>query len=410
MDDTPTVAGTSPASRAAFGFIFASALAAAGALSLIIPILPNMVRQYAGGDPARAAEWMSLFVVSFGLAQFVCSPILGMLSDRFGRRPVLILANLGLAADYLFMAFAPGLAWLLVGRIIGGMTAANFATCNAYVADVTPPERRAKAFGLMGSALAFGFMAGPALGGILGEIDLRLPFVVAAVLTLANAVYGLFVLPESLPRERRSSRLDWSRATPLGSLRLLRSHAELAPLAGISFLNNVANMIWGSVWVLYCAHRWGWTPVAMGLQVMLSGVLALAVQSLLVGPIVARLGDRGALIFGAAAAMLAFAYAGWAPTGWIFVIGMPASALALVMGPALESMLTKRVGPDEQGRLQGATKSLSGISAVIGPPIFGAVFAWSLRQETGHDLSGLACYLAAAIMAACVLLAVRSRR
>ena len=403
-------ASTRPPSRAAFGFILAAAVIGASATSIIIPILPALVRQYAGGDTARAAEWMMLFLIGFGVAHFICSPILGMVSDRFGRRPVLLIANTGLALDYLFMAFAPGLIWLFVGRIIGGMTAANNATANAYVADIMPPEKRAWAFGWIGSALAMGFMVGPILSGLLGEIDLRLPFLVAAGLCMTNVLYGLFVLPESLPPERRSKSLDWRRATPVGSLRLLRSHRELLPLAAIGFLNQIANMIWGSVWVLYCAHRFGWTPLAMGLQMALSGVFGLIVQTQFVKPIVARLGDCGALVLGAGVSMAAFAYAGWADNGWVFVLGMPASAFALVLVPALESMLTKRVGPDVQGQLQGATKSLTGVAVVVGPPIFSLTFAWSLRHSGPIDLSGLALYVAAAIMGLCLFLALRIGR
>ncbi len=199
--------------RAAFGFIFASAVASAVALSIIIPILPAMVRQLEGGDPARAAEWMVLFATTFGVAQFLCAPVLGMLSDRFGRRPVLLIASLGLSADYLFMAFAPTVEWLLVGRVIGGMTAATFAAANAYVADVTPPEERSKAFGWMSSALAFGFLSGPVLGGFLGEINTRLPFLDerllqwrdgvplrTAAMTLPTNLEGLFYIGLGAPR------------------------------------------------------------------------------------------------------------------------------------------------------------------------------------------------------------------
>jgi len=393
--------------RAAFGFIFASAVASAAALSIIIPILPAMVRQLEGGDPARAAEWMVLFATTFGVAQFLCAPVLGMLSDRFGRRPVLLIASLGLSADYLFMAFAPTVEWLLVGRVIGGMTAATFAAANAYVADVTPPEERAKAFGWMSSALAFGFLSGPVLGGFLGEINTRLPFLVAAAITLANVLYGLLVLPESLPVERRAARLDWAQATPLGSLRLFRSKPDLLPLAAVGLMAAFANAIWGSVWVLYCAHRFGWGTGAMGLQIMASGVLGLIVQAKLVGPIVTRLGDRGAVLAGALINMAAFAWAGWSPSGWVFLLSMPVAAFGLIFQPALDATLTKHVAQDRQGALQGATRSLNALAIVGGPAIYGAVFAWSVRQQ--GDLSGLALFVAALFMGAAALLALRTK-
>lgn len=398
-----------PRRRAAFGFIFASALASTSAMMLIGPVLPNMVRDLNGGDTARAAEWMMLFAAGFGLAQFVCAPVLGMLSDRYGRRPVLLIANLGLSIDFLSMALAPTMGWLVVGRIVGGMTAATFAAANAYVADVTPPEKRAAAFGWMSSALSFGFLLGPAVGGALGEIDTRLPFLVAAALTLANVIYGALVLPESLPLDRRTPRLDWRRATPLGSLTLLRQREDLLPLAFIGLLAAFSNMIWGTVWVLFCAHRFGWGSAAMGLQIMAAGVLALLVQARLVGPIVARIGDRGALFVGAAVNALALVWAGASPNGFVFVLSMPFAAFGVLLTPALESLLSRQVGADMQGRLQGVTKSLYALAVVFGPAIYGMVFAWSLRQESGFELSGLAVFVSAAFMGGCLLLALTTR-
>jgi DHA1 family tetracycline resistance protein-like MFS transporter len=398
-----------PRRRAAFGFIFASTIASTSAIMLIGPVLPNMVRELNGGDAARAAEWMMLFASGFGLAQFLCAPVLGMLSDRYGRRPVLLIANLGLSIDFLFMAVAPTMGWLVVGRIVGGMTAATFAAANAYVADVTPPEKRAAAFGWMSSALAFGFLLGPAIGGALGEVDTRLPFLAAAALTLANVVYGALVLPESLPPERRTPRLDWRRANPHGSLRLLRQHGELLPLALVGLFAAFSNMIWGTVWVLFCAHRFGWGSGAMGLQIMAAGVLGLAVQARLIGPIVARIGERRALLVGAGANMLALVWAGASPSGFVFVLSMPFAAFGVLLTPALESLLSRQVGTEMQGRVQGATKSLNALAVVFGPAIYGTVFAWSLRQESGFDLSGLAVFVSAAFMGGCMLLALRSR-
>lgn len=239
--DTAKAAGQGPAAAparrgrtAGFGFIFASALMNSVSFGIMIPILPNLIRQLAGGDTAAASEWNVVFATTWGVMQFFCGPLLGMLSDRVGRRPVLLLSFFGLGVDFLFMAFAPTLVWLLVGRILNGATAASFSTANAYLADVTPPERRARVFGWMGSAFSFGFIIGPTLGGLLGEHDLRLPFIAAAALTFANWLYGVFILPESLPPERRAARFDWGRANPLGSLQLLRAHTGLLPLVGVA--------------------------------------------------------------------------------------------------------------------------------------------------------------------------------
>jgi DHA1 family tetracycline resistance protein-like MFS transporter len=235
---------------AAFGFIFGSALINAISFGIMIPILPNLIKQFAGGDTAAASEWNVLFSTVWGVMQFVCGPILGMLSDRYGRRPVLLLSISGLFVDFLFMAFAPTLAWLFVGRVLNGVTASSFSTANAYVADITEPKDRAKNFGLMGSAFGFGFVIGPTLGGLLGDISLRLPFILAAALCLINALYGLFILPESLPPERRTASVDWARANPLGSLRFLRERPQLGGLAFVGFLFQLGFTVLPAIFVL----------------------------------------------------------------------------------------------------------------------------------------------------------------
>src|SRR5579859_193245 len=242
---SPAASAARPGRQAAFGFIFATALMNAISFGIMIPVLPNLIKQFTGGDFAAASLTNVLFATVWGLMQFFCGPVLGLLSDRIGRRPVLLISLFGLAVDFLFMAFAPNLAWLFVGRVINGMTAASFSTANAYVADVTEPKDRAKAFGWMGSAFSFGFLVGPVLGGFLagefmhgylGDFALRLPFLVAAGLTAINWLYGLFVLPESLPPERRVTRFNWARANPLGSLAFLSEHGELLGLATVGFL------------------------------------------------------------------------------------------------------------------------------------------------------------------------------
>ena len=282
-----------PSRRATFGFIFVSAVTSAMSIGIMVPILPNLLKQFVGGDTAAATEWNVVFATCGGVMSFLAGPILGLLSDRFGRRPVLLISLSGLGLDFLFMAFAPTLAWLFVGRLISGATSGVFSTANAYVADVTPPERRARAFGWMGSAFSVGFLAGPAIGGLLGQYNLRLPFMAAAALTLANAVYGALVLPESLPRERRTETFRWRRANPIGSLALLRSHPDLMGLAGIQFLNQLAQMVWPSIFVLYTSYRYGWTPVVTGFYMMVGSLMGIGVQTFLVGPVVRRIGERG---------------------------------------------------------------------------------------------------------------------
>jgi DHA1 family tetracycline resistance protein-like MFS transporter len=408
----PEAAAAAPAAQwtGAFRFIFAAAVINAVSFGLMIPVLPNLIKEFTGGDTAAASEWNVVFATVWGVMQLFCGPILGMLSDRYGRRPILLLSLGGLAIDFLFMALAPSLAWLFVGRVINGLTAASFSTANAYVADVTPPDQRAKAFGWMGSAFSFGFLVGPALGGFLAEIDLRLPFFVAAGLTSLNWLYGFFILPESLPPERRVARFDWKRANPVGSLVFLRSHQDLLGLATVGLLFQLAHMVLPSIFVLYTGYRYGWTPGFMGLTMMVTGLAGVIVQMFLVGPVVAKIGERGALLLGAAAGAVGFAIYGLAPTGWVYVAGIPIFAFLNFLQPGLQGLMTRRVGPSAQGQLQGANQSLQGISAVIGPVVFGLTFAWSIRHDGLLHQPGLAIFLAAAMLAAAFLMALRVGR
>ncbi|HEY9217298.1 MAG TPA: TCR/Tet family MFS transporter [Phenylobacterium sp.] len=396
--------------RAAFGFIFAVGVINSTSFGLMIPVLPNLIKEFTGGDTAAASEWNVVFAVTWGLMQFFCAPILGMLSDRVGRRPVLLLSLFGLGIDFLVMALAPNLMWLWIGRLINGLTAASFPTANAYVADVTPTEQRAKAFGWMGSAMSFGFIAGPAIGGWLGDIDIRLPFYAAAALTGLNWLYGLFVLPESHPVERRLKKFDWSRANPLGALRLLRSHHELLSLASIWFFYQLAHMVYPSIFVLYTGYRYGWTPLEMGLAMMGTGVLGVLVQTFLVGPAVARIGERGCMLVGAASGAIGMSMYALAPTPVLYLAAMPVAALMTLLVPGLQGMMTRRVQPHEQGQLQGANQSLTGIAGLAGPVLFGMTFAWSIRHEASLHTPGLAIYIAASLMVLALLIAARTAR
>lgn len=396
--------------RAAFSFIFASALINSLSFGIMIPVLPKLVEQLAGGDTAFAAEWNVVLATSWGLMQFLCGPILGMLSDRFGRRPVLLISIFGLGIDFIVMAFAPDMWWLLIGRIVSGITASSFSTANAYVADVTPPEGRAKAFGLMGSAFSFGFLIGPVLGGFLGKDDLHLPFFAAAALCLINFVYGYFVLPESLPVERRAARFTWTKANPVGALRTLRSHVGLLGLASVGFLFHLAHIVLPAIFVFYMGHRYGWDVRTIGFAMSGSGILGIVVQVFLVGPIVKRIGERGAVLAGAFFGALGFALYGFAPNGWFYLATMPVFALMGLLMPGLMGLMSRRAPPNEQGQLQGAMQSLQGIAAIIGPSIFGLTFAWSIRNEATLNIPGLAVYLAAGFLTLALLIALRVAR
>ena len=376
---------------------------------MIIPVMPKLVASFLGNDTARAAKIFGIFGTIWALMQFIFSPLLGALSDRFGRRKIILLSNFGLGFDYVLMALAPTLGWLFVGRVISGITAASIPTAFAYIADVTPAEKRAGAFGMVGGAFGLGFVLGPAAGGWLGSVDPRLPFWVAAGLSLANAIYGVFVLPESLPRERRSA-FDLRKANPVGSLKLLRSHHELLGLAGVAFLTNLAHEVLPSVFVLYAGHRYGWNERDVGFMLAAVGVCAAIVQGGLVRPVIARLGERGTLMLGLAFGAAGFAIYGLAPTGLIVCFGIPVLMLWGLAGPAAQGLMSRRVSPSEQGQLQGAQSSLRGISGLIGPGLFTLTFAAFIGPWREWNMPGAAFLLAALLLAMAVPLAWRVTR
>jgi len=390
--------------QAALGFIFVTATMDVLSLGVMIPVLPNLVKMLGGGDTAVAADWNVLFATVWGVMQFFCSPILGLMSDRFGRRPVILTSIFGLGVDFLFMAFAPSLWWLFVGRIFNGMTAASFSTASAYVADVTTPENRAKGFGLMGAAFGVGFTFGPALGGMLWDYDHRAPFLVCAALALCNWLYGFFVLPESLAPERRQPRFDWKKANPVGSLQLLRRHPGLLGLAGVGFLFQLAHNVLPSVFVLYMGFRYGWSPKIVGLTLMASGVSGIIVQAAIVGRVVKAVGERGALLIGLFSGFAGFMIYALAPTGFLYLCGLPFFALTGLIQPGLQGLMTRRVLPNEQGQLQGANSAMMGIASIIGPPLFLLPFAFAIRHDATLHLPGLPVLIAAALMLSATIL------
>lgn len=407
--------------EAAFGFIYATAVMNALSFGLMIPVLPGLIRSFFGATnattTAAAADWQFVFSLTWGAMQFVSGPVLGMLSDRFGRRPVMLISILGLSLDFLVMAFAPTLAWLLLGRVLNGATAASFSTANAYVADISTPQNRARFFGWMSSAFSIGFLLGPTVGGLLTTHALRLgaftlpglrvPFLVAAGLCAVNWIYGLAVLPELLPPERRIAAFDWRRANPVASLSLLRAHVDLLPLASINFLNQLAQQVLPGIFVLYTQLRYHWPLSFLGITFFITGALGIVVQMLVVGPVVRRIGERGAVIVGALCGMTGFVIYGLASNQWAYFVGMPIFALIGLMQPGLQGLMTQHVSGSEQGRLQGANQSTGGIASIIGP-IFPLTFAFALRQVPG--LPGLPILIAAALLAVAFALALRFAR
>ena len=403
--DAPIV----PARKAALAFIFFTVLLDILAFGLIIPVLPHLIKQFVGGDIAQATVWHGLFATTFMTMQFFCSPIQGALSDHFGRRPIILLSNFGLGVDFLIMAVAGGLPLLFIGRLLSGITAASFSTANAYIADVTAPEKRAAAFGKLGMAFGLGFTLAPVFGAWLGAINLRLPFYAAASLSLANFCYGYFVLPESLPPERRD-RFTWKRANPLGSLKLLRSHPELFGLATAAFLMALAHLVYPTTFVLYADYRFGWDLKMVGWTLLFVGVLSIIVQGGLVGKIVALLGERGSMLFGMACGTLGFALYGLAPTGVWFWAAMPIAALWGVASPASQAIMTRHVSPQEQGRLQGAIGSLGSIAGILGPTLFTRTFATVVNAQLHGVWAGVTFMLASALVGLAGLVAWRATR
>lgn len=393
--------------RAAVLFIFVTVLIDILSFGIVIPVLPHLIERLAGGGIAQAAMWVGVFGTLFALIQFVCAPIQGALSDRYGRRPVVLLSNLGIGIDFLFMALVDTIPLLLIGRFFSGALAASFTTANAYIADVTPPEKRAASFGLLGAAFGIGFIIGPALGGLLGEIDLRLPFFAAAVLALANFCYGLFILPESLPPEQRSARFDWSHANPLGSLFLLRRYRQVLGLAAVVFVSNLAHYVLQTVFVLYADYRYGWGAQKVGYTLALVGACNAFVQAWLVGKLVPRIGERNTLLGGIGFGLLGFAVMALAPEGAVFLLGIPLLALWGLAGPATQALMTRQVGPREQGRLQGAVSSLASVAGIFGPALFTQVFALFIGDHAPVHLPGAPFLLSSALLAVAFVLAAR---
>jgi MFS transporter, DHA1 family, tetracycline resistance protein len=395
--------------QAAVAFIFVTVVIDVLGFGVIIPVLPKLVQQMMGGNAASGATMYGLFGTVWALMQFIFSPLLGAISDRFGRRPVILISCFGLGLDYIVMALAPNIGWLLFGRIASGICASSFTTSFAYIADVSPPEKRASAFGMVGAAFGVGFILGPALGGVLGDIDPRLPFWGSAVLALLSACYGLLILPESLPREKRDV-FHWSKANPVGSLKLLRSHHELLGLASVFFLYQLAHNVLPSMYVIYTSYRYEWSPHTVGLTLGAVGVFSIIVQGGLVKPAVKWLGERGALQTGLVFGIFGFAGFALAPTaGWMWAM-LPVFAMWGLITPGLQALMSQRVSPQEQGKLQGANGSLTSIAGLFGPGLFTQSFAYCIDKSHGWTLPGAPFFLAAILLVLALLLALQVAR
>ncbi len=408
----PTPVPSAPAKTArqpALVFIFITLFLDILGIGLIVPILPKLVETLQGGSVAAASHTYGLLAALYGLMQFICSPLLGSLSDRFGRRPVILASLFGSGLDYLLLAFAPNLTWFFIGRLIAGVTGANFSAATAYIADISPPEKRAANFGIIGAAFGLGFIAGPALGGWLGNDNLRMPFFVAAGLTLLNWLYGLFVLPESLKPENRSQ-FSWRRANPVGALLALQRYPVVFGLTGTCFLMNLAHQVFPSTWVLYTGYRYGWTPKQTGLSLALVGLTAAIVQGGLTRAVIPKLGERRAASLGLGISAVCLIAYGLATEGWMAYAIIAAGSLSGIAGPSVQGLISRSVGADEQGAVQGSLNSLASIAGVIGPPLATGLFGYFISAAAPMKLPGAAFFFSSALTVTALLLAIRSFR
>jgi len=414
LPDTPAQPGselpTTPGPRkAAAIFIFATVTLDMLALGMIAPVLPRLIEGFLSGNTASAARMLGLFGTVFAAMQFFFSPVLGSLSDRFGRRPVVLLSNFGLGVDYLLMAWAPTLPWLLLGRIVSGITASSVPTAQAYISDVTPRERRAAAFGLLNAAFGVGFILGPALGGLLGNINPRLPFLIAGSLSLLNGIYGLFVLPESLPETLRSP-FSWRRANPIGSLALLTGKNGLFSLAALLLLGYIAQQSLQNVYVIYADFRFHWTDRTVGLSLATVGIFTGLYGALLVKPAVARIGERGCIIVGLLGAAVGYTCFGLSRTGLLLWLAIPVLNLMSLTWPSAQSIMSHVIPPNQQGQLQGAVNSLRGIAGLVGPGLFTWIFSRSIGRDAIFPSPGMPFFVAAALLLSATLFAWHATR
>ena len=378
-------------------FIFFTVMLDMLALGMIAPVLPRLIESFLHGDTSAAAKMLGIFGTTFAGVQFFCSPILGSISDRFGRRPVVLLSNFGLGADYLLMAWAPALHWLLVGRVISGLTASSIPTAMAYMADVTPAERRAAAFGMLNAAFGVGFVLGPALGGILGSVNPRLPFMVAAALSISNGMYGLFVLPESLKLSNRAP-FSWKRANPIGSLAMLVRTKIIAVMAVVLLFGYTAQQSLLNVYVLYADYRYHWSDRTVGLSLGLVGVFTILYGAFLVRWATKRFGERVCIYCGLLGGSVGYACFGFSKTGLLLWCAIPFLNLMTLTWPSAQAIMSRGTLPSEQGQMQGAINSIRGAAGIVGPGLFTFIFARAVGDQAIVHLPGLPFFTAAALL------------
>lgn len=395
--------------KPALGFIFLTLFLDILGIGLIIPVLPDLIKSFQNNDTAQAAAMVGWMTSVYALMQFVCAPILGSLSDQFGRRPVILISLLGTGLDYILLALAPSLGWFFVGRLINGVTSANITAAGAYIADISPPEKRAANFGIIGAAFGLGFIAGPVLGSALGSYDLRLPFKAAAGLALLNWLYGFFVLPESLSLDNRRA-FSWKRANPVGSLTALRRFPVILGLTASIFLITIGQSSLQTIWVLYTGYRYGWGHYQVGISLAIVGLMAAIVQGGLVRRIIPALGERRSILVGLLISTANMMGYGFAPNGTVFYCILVIGSLGWIATPAIQGLISKAVPANEQGAVQGALMSLNSVAGVMGPFVGAHVFSYFILPSNPIHLPGAPFILNGILTLVALGLAIRSLR
>jgi DHA1 family tetracycline resistance protein-like MFS transporter len=394
----------SPKRPAALAFIFVTILIDVIGLGIIIPVMPTLIEQLTGEGISQAAKYGGYLSFAYAAAQFFFAPVMGGLSDRYGRRPVLLASLLGLGCDYLFLALAPTLGWLFVGRVVAGITGASFTTATAYIADVSPPEKRAQNFGLVGAAFGLGFIVGPLLGGFFGDFGPRVPFIAAAGLSLLNFLYGLFVIPESLPVAQRRP-FEWARANALASLLRLRQYPQIIGLVVALMLLYLAGSATQSVWTFYTILKFGWGLKLISYSLGVVGVGALVVQGGLVRAAIPRLGAARSMVVGILFYIVGFVLFAFASQGWMMFAFTGVYALGGLAGPAMQGAISSQVPPTEQGELQGTLTSLISATGVVGPLLMTSLFTFFTSKAAPVYFPGMPFLVGAGLTVLALLVA-----
>ena len=390
--------------KAAISFIFITLLIDVTGLGLIIPVMPKLIESLTGGDISDASKWGGWLTFAYAITQFIFAPVLGNLSDKWGRRPVLLFSLLGFGIDYIFLSLAPTIGWLFVGRLIAGVTGASFTTASAYIADISTDENRAQNFGMIGAAFGLGFIIGPVIGGLLGEYGPRVPFVVAAGLSLLNALYGFFVLPESLPEESRRP-FEWRRANPMGSLLQLKKYPAISGLIFSLILVYIAAHAVQSNWTFFTIEKFGWSESLIGISLGVVGLLTAVVQGGLIRFINPKLGNERSVYVGLGLYGLGLLLFAFASQSWMMFVFLVPYCLGGIAGPALQSIISGNVAANEQGELQGALTSLISATSIIGPPLMTNLFAYFTKPGAPVQFAGAPFLLGALLMIASTAIA-----